>query len=59
MTLEQVIETLTNAGFIVDAVFPYVIVSLEREVSTMEVRCALDWAKLDYSRYGDCVYIRF
>ena len=59
MTLETVIDTLTNAGFIVDALYPFVIVSLNRPVSIMEVRCALNWANLNYSTSGNSVLIRF
>lgn len=43
MNLETIITTLTDAGFIVDAVYPYVIVSLKnRPVNTMEVALVLN-----------------
>ncbi len=60
MNLEDTINALTNAGFAVSAIYPYVIVSLKnRPVSILSVQVVLDFAKLDYSRSGNSVLIRF
>ena len=60
MNLEDTINALTDAGFQVDAIYPYVIVSLNnRPVSIISVQIVLNWAKLDYSRSGNSVLIRF
>ncbi len=43
MTLETIITNATTAGFQVDTIYPYVIVSLtNRTVSTLEVSVALN-----------------
>lgn len=43
MTLETIIHTATAAGFQVDTLYPYVIISLtNRIVSTLEVAVALN-----------------
>ena len=60
MNLEDTINALSDAGFLVDAIYPYVIVSLKnRPVSILSVQIVLGWAKLDYSRSGNSVLIRF
>ncbi len=60
MNLEDTMNALTDAGFQVDAIYPYVIVSLKtRPVSILSVQVVLDFAKLDYSRSGNSVLIRF
>jgi len=42
MTVEQVCDTLENAGFDVTPYYPYLIVSLNRAVSKTEVWAALN-----------------
>lgn len=42
MTLETIITKLTNAGFTVDTIYPYIIVSLQnRAISAIEVALVL------------------
>lgn len=60
MNLEDTINALTDAGFIINVSYPYVIVSLKRRpVSILSVKIVLDWAKLDYVCSGNSVLIRF
>lgn len=60
MDLETTIATLEDAGFIVDAVYPDVIVSLDcRAVNTMEVAFVLDIEPDQCYRNGDSVMIYF
>lgn len=58
MTLELIIETAENAGFIVNAVYPDVIISLKnRAVTTMEVALALNIPQEMCCRNGKSVMI--
>ena len=48
MTVEKIVDTLTNAGFNVNPAYPYVVVSLKRKINKMEV-----WAALNYQGNTD------
>lgn len=58
MNIETTITTLTDAGFIVNAIYPYVIVSLtNRAVSTIEVALVLNVEPKSLNRSGDSVLV--
>lgn len=55
-SVEQVVDALEDVGFVVNVVYPYVIVSLDnRSISPMEVADALDIepALVTYNMHGD------
>lgn len=59
VNLETIMNTLTNAGFIVDAVYPYVIVSLKnRAVNTIEVALVLNVEPSSLLRSGNSVLVK-
>lgn len=58
MTIETLISNAQNAGFQVDTLYPFVIISLtNRAVSILEVATALNVPQSKCSRSGDSVLI--
>ena len=58
MTIETLISNAQNAGFQVDTLYPFVIISLtNRAVSILEVSYALNVPQSKCSRSGDAVLI--
>lgn len=58
MTIETLISNAENAGFVVNVLFPYVIISLtNRAVSILEVSYALNVPQSKCSRSGNAVLI--
>lgn len=60
MTPDTIITVAHNAGFIVSAVYPYVIISLRnRAVSTLEVAQALNIPQSMCQKSGNDVLVQF
>lgn len=58
MTIETLISTAESAGFIVNVLYPYIIISLtNRAVSILEVSYALGVPQSKCSRSGGSVLI--